>query len=74
MAGMSGAPRRRAGAPPRDRRIAGARRVLIGVALAFLALFLLLPLVAVFAEALRAGHRRRSSTRSSSPTRSPRSG
>jgi sulfate transport system permease protein len=33
----------------------GARRLLIGVTLAFLALFLLLPLVAVFAEALREG-------------------
>ena len=31
------------------------RRALIAVALVFLALFLLLPLVAVFAEALRAG-------------------
>lgn len=33
------------------------RRILIGVALAFLALFLILPLVAVFAEAFRGGWR-----------------
>ena len=34
---------------------AAVRRLLIGIALAFMALFLVLPLVAVFVEALRLG-------------------
>jgi sulfate transport system permease protein len=47
-------PARRAGAPRATRDAAWVRRTLIGVALLFLGFFLVLPLAAVFAEAL--GH------------------
>jgi sulfate transport system permease protein len=42
-------------APPRRTEPPFVRRLLIGVALAFMALFLVVPLVSVFAEALRQG-------------------
>ena len=62
---------RRAADEPR----AGAAGLLIARrARAFLALFLLLPLAAVFVEALQQGLAAPTSRRSSSPTRSPRSG
>ena len=52
------AARRAARAAATARAALGARALLIGVALVFLALFLVVPLAAVFAEALREGRRR----------------